>query len=36
MNNKDFKVLFNRVVPANDGGISVGQIALATGHELCV
>jgi hydrogenase maturation protein HypF len=26
---KDFGVLFNRLVPANDGGISVGQAAIA-------
>jgi len=26
----DFSVLFNRIVPSNDGGISVGQAAIAT------
>jgi len=26
----DFSVLFNREVPSNDGGISVGQVAIAT------
>lgn len=26
---KDFRVLFNRLVPANDGGISLGQAAIA-------
>jgi hydrogenase maturation protein HypF len=26
----DFKVLFNRIVPSNDGGISLGQAAIAT------
>jgi hydrogenase maturation protein HypF len=25
----DFRVLFNRDVPSNDGGISVGQAAIA-------
>jgi len=25
----DFRVLFNREIPANDGGISIGQAAIA-------
>ena len=25
----DFNVLFNRIVPSNDGGISLGQTAIA-------
>jgi hydrogenase maturation protein HypF len=36
----DFHILFNRDVPSNDGGISIGQAAIAartvTRHELCV
>ena len=29
LKNNDFRVLFNREVPSNDGGISVGQAAIA-------
>ena len=31
LKNNDFRVLFNRDVPSNDGGISVGQAAIAAG-----
>ena len=30
---KDFKVLFDQEVPSNDGGISLGQIAIAAKLE---
>jgi hydrogenase maturation protein HypF len=41
LQNDGFNVLFNRLVPANDGGISLGQAAIAAKKtknqdELCV
>jgi len=30
LKNSDFSVLFNRIVPSNDGGISLGQAAIAS------